>query len=73
MNRPKAFTLIELLIVIAVLALLLAILIPSLRKSRRSAQKVVCNSNLKQIGVAANLYAQGPKSPIPNGEGRDGI
>lgn len=54
----EGFTLIELLVVISIIALLVAILIPSLRGARRSAQGVVCQSNLRQIGVASLLYAQ---------------
>lgn len=52
-----AFTLIELLIVIAVLALLLAILIPALSKARAQARKVACLSNLRQLQTCAKLYS----------------
>ena len=54
--RRKGFTLIELLVVIAIIALLLAILMPSLRKAKKVAQGVVCQSNLKQWGLVWGIY-----------------
>jgi prepilin-type processing-associated H-X9-DG protein len=46
-----------LLVVIAIIALLLAILMPALQRVRKQARGVVCKNNLKQIGMGANLYA----------------
>ena len=51
------FTLIELLVVIAIIALLMGILFPVLRKAKAQGKDVVCRSNLKQVGLAANFYA----------------
>ena len=51
MRRAKAFTLVELLVVIAVIALLMAILMPALQRAKRQAKAVVCQANLKQWGV----------------------
>jgi len=51
------FTLIELLVVISIIALLLAILMPSLQKAREQAKKVVCQSNLRQLGIGVFTYA----------------
>ncbi|MBW8017895.1 MAG: prepilin-type N-terminal cleavage/methylation domain-containing protein [Planctomycetes bacterium] len=65
----KGFTLIELLVVIAIIALLLAILMPSLKAAKKRAQTLVCLSNLKQIGMAANLYANDYDDRIPRGAG----
>jgi len=50
------FTLVELLVVIAVISLLLSILVPSLGKARSMAKRTVCASNLRQIDLAVRLY-----------------
>jgi prepilin-type N-terminal cleavage/methylation domain-containing protein len=63
--RP-AFTLIELLVVIAVIALLLAILLPGLQRARHSAMRIVCLSNLKQIGVGMHAYANSNNELLPD-------
>lgn len=56
-NRKKGFTLIELLVVIAIIAILAAILFPVFAQAREAARKASCQSNLKQIGAAAMMYA----------------
>lgn len=53
----RAFTLVELLIVVAILAALAALLFPSLGRARTRAKIVVCTSNLHQIGIAMSSYA----------------
>jgi len=58
MRRANSFTLIELLVVIAIIALLMAILMPALQRVKKQAKGVVCKNNMKQIGMAANLYAE---------------
>jgi prepilin-type N-terminal cleavage/methylation domain-containing protein/prepilin-type processing-associated H-X9-DG protein len=51
------FTLIELLVVIAIIALLIGILLPALSSARSTAQQTVCLSNMRQLGVANQMYA----------------
>ena len=56
MRRDKGFTLVELLVVIAVIALLMAILMPTLQRVKRQAKAVICRSNLRQWGLWFPMY-----------------
>ncbi|MCA9080178.1 MAG: prepilin-type N-terminal cleavage/methylation domain-containing protein, partial [Planctomycetaceae bacterium] len=64
MKKNKGFTLIELLVVIAIIALLIGILLPSLGRARDSAKNVLCQNNLRQIGIGFQMYFDDQKNPV---------
>lgn len=67
-GEKRAFTLVELLVVISIIALLLSILMPSLQKARKQAQSVVCMSKLKQLGLATSTYTTDNSNVLPPAE-----
>ncbi len=69
MRRLGAFTLIELLVVISIIAVLLSILMPALKAAKKRTEAVLCQSNLRQVGIAANLYAEAYDNYVPRGTG----
>lgn len=68
-RRPQSnqvgFTLVELLVVIGIIALLISILLPALSAARRAGNSIKCESNLRQVGMALQIYAQQFDSRFP--------
>jgi prepilin-type N-terminal cleavage/methylation domain-containing protein len=64
-HKPKAFTLVELLVVIAVIAALMAIMLPAISNARETAKRAVCASQLRQNGIALTQYAESNKEWYP--------
>ncbi len=58
LKARNAFTLVELLVVVSIIALLVAILLPSLKKARDQAKAVKCGANLHQVGIAFTMYQE---------------
>jgi prepilin-type N-terminal cleavage/methylation domain-containing protein len=71
MNKNRAFSLVELLIVIAIIGILASLLLPALRQANEKSRRTACLNNLRQVNLAIRLYADDyadslPALPTPN-------
>jgi prepilin-type N-terminal cleavage/methylation domain-containing protein len=62
----RGFTLVELLVVIAVIAMLLAVLVPTLHRAREQAKRILCGNQMKQAGLGLAVYANANDSKLPS-------
>ena len=65
MKRRYGFTLIELLVVIAIIGILLAIVVPALKKAKEAAREIICKTNIRQYGMVGTLYLQDNATKFP--------
>lgn len=72
-STERSFTLIELLVVVAIIGILVSMLMPALSKAREASRAAVCKSNMKQLGIATNMYAEGTDVIVPGGMNFDMI
>jgi prepilin-type N-terminal cleavage/methylation domain-containing protein/prepilin-type processing-associated H-X9-DG protein len=66
-TRRRGFTLVELLVVIGIIALLVSILLPALSKARDQANRVKCSSNIRQVLLAIQIFANNHRGTLPVG------
>ncbi|MAE66775.1 MAG: hypothetical protein CMJ18_21105 [Phycisphaeraceae bacterium] len=69
MRRPRGFTLIELLVVISIVALLIALLMPAIKRARALARQAICLSNVHQMLMGLHTYAAENGGYFPHGHG----
>jgi prepilin-type N-terminal cleavage/methylation domain-containing protein len=71
MLKRKGFTLIELQVVIAIVALLLSVVMPGLQKNKEVSKSVVCTSNLTQRNICLSFYASENTGTFPSADWND--
>lgn len=71
-KRRKGFTLIELLVVIAIIAILMAILLPALKKAKDMAKTTLCRGNLRQLGIINHGYTESYNFYFPSSQRTEG-
>jgi prepilin-type N-terminal cleavage/methylation domain-containing protein/prepilin-type processing-associated H-X9-DG protein len=64
-RRPRGFTLVELLVVVAIIAMLLGLLLPAVQGARASARQTKCASNMRQVGLAITNFADAHRGNMP--------
>src|SRR5688500_3842513 len=69
-RQAGAFTLVELLVVIGIIAVLIGLLLPALGKAREQSRRTACLANLRSIGQALYAYANAQRDRLPNGNPR---
>src|SRR5690242_20135707 len=65
-RNPMAFTLVELLVVIGIIAVLISLLLPVLTRAREHSSRIACAANLRSIGQGMYLYANAHRDRLPN-------
>ena len=65
MKTKKAFTLVELLVVISIIAILLAVLIPAMNRAKETAKRVICSNQQKQVALGVNAYCNDYDGMMP--------
>ncbi|MFM8494769.1 MAG: DUF1559 domain-containing protein [Planctomycetia bacterium] len=69
--RQSAFTLVELLVVIAIIGVLIGLLLPAVQSAREAARRASCQSNIKQVGLALHSYASANNDTFPHNLGKE--
>lgn len=72
-REEHAFTLIELLVVVVIIGILSALLLPAMANAKSKARQIQCLTDLKQLGIAAVLYANDYEDSIPRENGKGGV